>query len=289
MLIKKLNKKALICLILGFILVFSLSRSSANIVTSIWEESFENLNEWDLIGYTAEQSIGSDPFLPTGHGISITDGKLRCSLPSTSWKNVSMAIHDSTVAYGNWSFDWEVNSAAYVAIWFGATDLDMNWNWIGVSNPDLNMTGYLIAILSTDFADINSGDFGWEGPGIAIFESDPSILPNKARRMDEYKLSEDLVGSHHLDITHNLEGEFNVSIDGEQVLYTIDNTTSTSEKFALEWLRGDSSFDNISVSVYDDSSDTSTTNNTSFIELELLIPTIGLSMIVLYNTKRRKK
>ncbi|UCE14500.1 MAG: hypothetical protein JSV04_04810, partial [Candidatus Heimdallarchaeota archaeon] len=59
-----------------------------------------------------------------------------------------------------------------------------------------------------------------------------------------HQFSSDITGSHHIDITRNLKGEFKVYFDSKQIITYTDNQTTTSEMCIFGSWTGDSSFDN---------------------------------------------
>ncbi|MHA2425954.1 MAG: hypothetical protein ACXAEF_14280, partial [Candidatus Thorarchaeota archaeon] len=91
----------------------------------VWTEDFEvstvnELDDWVLQGY----ELISGTFYQVDHGFTIVDGELLAEDVYVPWSiylsQVRRAIHNSSVAYGTWSFDWRASKSqdAYDSIEF---------------------------------------------------------------------------------------------------------------------------------------------------------------------------
>ncbi|MFQ5979883.1 MAG: hypothetical protein ACE5OZ_17265 [Candidatus Heimdallarchaeota archaeon] len=63
-----------------------------------------------------------------------------------------------------------------------------------------------------------------------------------------HQFSSPITGSHHIAVTRDLQGNFEVFFDSTLIIEASDNSTTTSEKFIITSWVGDSAFDNIVVS-----------------------------------------
>ncbi|MFX1263408.1 MAG: hypothetical protein ACFFAZ_15110 [Promethearchaeota archaeon] len=204
----------------------------------VWSEDFEvssteELDDWTLQGY---QYVFSS-FLQVDHGFTISDGALMAEDVYVDWSvylsQVRRAIHQSAVAYGNWSFDWRVSDsgAAYDSVEFMFTDLRDDYNLTGEFSG-YAMTGYTIILDTVQNNEIY----------IERFDVTEGV------KLIRHSFDTTLSGWHHIDITRDLSGVFNVYFDSELVLNVTDNTVTTCETFNFVSFQGNSSIDNLVVS-----------------------------------------
>jgi hypothetical protein len=275
--------KRLLTFSLIFLVFLSLIQVQASIV---WEENFkgEGLNDWDSYGWDMPLDYHETPIDP---GFSVNDGVLRAP-DYSSYGKKSNAIHDSTVAYGTWSFDWLVSSPAHIGIEFMLTDLlNTNYNYTGLHTSQMNYTGYAVLLIS--FAS-NPG-LGLQAPGINLLKFKNHDNVSIVGVLDTHKFAANIVGSHNIEINRDLNGQFSVYYDSELTLQATDNMTTTSEKFGFTTWRGDSGIDNITVSDTDPgtlttTSTATTTNATEGYVLGLLIP--SFVVLIIYRKKVKK-
>ncbi|MHA2295886.1 MAG: hypothetical protein ACXAEU_07170 [Candidatus Hodarchaeales archaeon] len=203
--------------------------------TEIWSENFNTLGEWELRGADWPFPLDWNPdFAPT-----IENGVLQ--MPNTQTDlHVSQAIHSSTVAYGNWSFDWYVTPGAEHEA-YDIVNFIVN-NFINESGEQrMEMTGYLLALTSNEKVGSNLNAH-------AVTLAEWINISNLWMVLKEYQFPSALEGSYHIDITRDITGEFSIYFNKELVLQETDNTTTTSEHFVFGSWYGDTVYDNLTVS-----------------------------------------
>jgi hypothetical protein len=105
-----------------------------------------------------------------------------------------------------------------------------------------------------------------------------------------HKFPENIVGTHHVDITRNISGQLNVyyDYDPEPIMKYFGNFTGTSSRFLVGSWIGDISFDNITVSdTVNPPTTTPTTGGTSGFEIGVIIIIFPLSILI--KRKRETK
>lgn len=226
---------------LGLLVLFSLNPVQVS-AAFVWNEDFEilsieDLDDWDLQGY----ELVSDSYYEVDHGFTIENGELITEdiyvlWPATGhgiFTQIRRAIHNSSVVYGTWSFDWRVSRSQHtfdsVEIMF--TDLRHNYNLTG-EFTGVDMIGYTLILDTVTNNEMCIEKFG--GTRNFILARHPfATTPS---------------GLHHIDITRDLTGEFHVYFDSVLVLTVTDNEITTSEKFIFASFQGNSSIDNIAIS-----------------------------------------
>ncbi|MFX1343210.1 MAG: hypothetical protein ACFFAL_11030 [Promethearchaeota archaeon] len=229
----------------------------------VWNEDFtvttvEELDDWVLQGYELIDST----FYQVDHGFTIVNGELTAEDVYVPWSiymsQVRRAIHNSTVAYGTWSFDWRVSGSqnGYDGVEFMFTDLRDEYNLTG-EFTSYAMTGYTLILDTIENDEMYIEKFAVTHGVILVRHDFPS----------------DLIGQHHIDVTRSLEGEFNVYFDSQLVLNVIDADVTSCEKFNFVSFQGNSSIDNIVIS---DSVDVAR----SELPIELIVIGIGIGVTV---------
>ena len=90
-------------LVLGVVFLLPLTQVTAEVV---WEEDWENppFDEWIYMAYSFDDVNGFQP--DTTADPAVVDGVFKTNSPTASFGDfLSGANHNSTVAYGTWSFD----------------------------------------------------------------------------------------------------------------------------------------------------------------------------------------
>lgn len=253
---------------LGILVLFSLSPSQVS-AAPVWNEDFgtpsvENLDGWDLQGYELE----NDSYYEVDHGFTIENEELMAEDIFVQWQasghgiftQIRRALHNSSVVYGTWSFDWRVSRSQHtfdsVEIMF--TDLRDNYNLTG-EFTGFDMIGYTLILDTVTNNEICIEKFG----GITNF-----ILAR-------HHFATTPSGLHHIDITRDLTGQFKVYFDSLLVLSVTDNEITTSEKFIFASFQGNSSIDNIAVSNSVDSVPTDAN-----LPIQLIAIGAGISLMV---------
>jgi hypothetical protein len=256
----------------------------------VWEEDFENppFDDWFLQSYNDHTGI----YLPSNYSPIIADGTLQMpwnNLMEQSNDMLASALHNSSVAYGTWSFDFHItegqNHESLSAIFFIVANYNGgNFNLSGSIFTEISsqMRGYIIYI--------KSGTRGWD------FLRDNSITlriwtPTELETLVDYQFSSRITGFHNMTITRNSsQGEFHVYVDSEHLFQVTNNKITSSEVFEFGSWVGDILFDNLTVSntVEIDPPLPTTTpiQDTPRIEFGVLI--LGFVFSVLYVRKRKR-
>ncbi len=218
-------------------LVFSATPVSAAIT---WSDDFNdgNYDEWTIKGMYLP--IGSD-WVDTAGKADIVNDELMFT-GQQIFRNSTFAVHESSVAYGNWSFDVTVRpifgSSNHTHIYF----IDPK----PVEEvPDFgdDFSGYDIKIYSAPWT--------IEVPDWLESEDDtaPSFLLIKRPGiviLGSYSVDE-IDGTQHIEVTRNETGQFKEYINGTLRIEAVNNRWTTSQSFYLTSEAG-ASFDNIVVS-----------------------------------------
>jgi len=281
--INKLKKNSF--LISAFvILIFSLSLPMNRAQGSVaWTEDFTgDLDDWSFNNWGVNPD---DTRYSTGTGYSVVDGILRAP-NNQDFSNISMAHRDSTVAYGNWSADWFIASGtdhlAYDVLIFMITDLVHDYNATGLTDSQYlaDMIGYGLILVSSSATYVYPGG---SAPGITLVRYPHAVI------LDTYKFAADIEGSHNIEITRNLQGQISVYFDTELKLQATDNVTTTSEKFSIGSYRGDSGFDNITVSdLTIETTTTATTTTTTAVTESFIVWLLFPSLMILVVIRRKR-
>lgn len=259
---------------LGFLMICPLSQGAA---VMVWSESFDTADEWELRGFdflsmrAGEDNLAWNP----DYSPSVKDGKLQMPNTQEEWHS-SQAVHNSTVAYGTWSFDWYVNAGedhqAYDVVLFIANNYILTEQ---SGEIPLNMTGYGLVL--------NSGDKGETKPhSVSLAEWRDETI--KWIILDYYQFPSTLEGPYHIDTTRNITGEFSIFFDGKLKLQVRDNSTTTSENFIFNSWLGDSTYDNLNVS--DTIEVHPSPNGADYPPLFLVVVPIGVLIILRKKRKR---
>ncbi len=258
-------KKNLILSLVILILISTINQTSAVLV---WDEDFENppYDDWFLLSYDAGGYV--DPFQPMNYTPIITNGSLNMQAPLPNCQMLADAIHNSSVAYGTWSFDFHIANDQIDKTVFGIMFIGNNY---GGDNIDLTGITYqeLKAAMKSYIIYISPGKAFWLGENtISLWlwigrehhtQGDFDIY--EALWMYRPSSPNDLVGSHHMNITRKFpSGEFSVDLDSERLFQVTNNEITTSEIFEFALFEGEISFDNLTVE--DHLSPTTTTTTT---------------------------
>ena len=260
---------------IGILILISLNLPMNRAQGSVaWTEDFTgDPDDWSFNNWGVNPD---NTWYSTGTGYSVVDGILRAP-NNQDFSNLSLAHRDSTVAYGNWSADWFIASGtdhlAYDVLVFMITDLVHDYDPTGLTESQFlaDTTGYGLILVSSSATSVS---IGASAPGISLIRY-PSVI------LDTYKFAADIEGSHNIEITRNLQGQISVYFDTELKLQATYNVTTTSEKFYLSSYKGDSGFDNITVS---GKTTTTTTKTAESFIVWLLFP----SLMILVVIKRKR-
>ncbi len=230
-----------IVLVLGVLILIPCSPVTGTVV---WEETFEgvedldDLIDWEFFGvagwYYYNHTIPFDP------KFTLVNGTLAGpSLLTSDNLNTSQALHNSTVAYGTWSFDVYFSDPYALTVEFVFNSVEDYYRYDNAANVMdylSDKTGYALGFQSNTILFICYNSVN--GHNIAI------------------EKSIDLTGYHHIDITRNSDGLFIVFFDKLPIIQYTNTLTTTSKKFGFTSLEGCFQIDNITV---DDSAVITTT------------------------------
>jgi hypothetical protein len=196
--------------------------------TIVWSESFENdLDDWSIYGINHT----ADPDYLIDGNFSINGGVLRATGPE--WNHAS---HNSSVAFGTWSFDVDVQKpvdefhfyVAFSVAHFSQRDLD----------EERLSPGYAVGFYIID-----------TGPDeIRLVRGSHDLSPN-ALFMDYY-YTQNIIGWHNIIITRQDRDptyQFYVYMDGTLILEGRNKDYSTGDRFLLA-TPSNPAIDNITVS-----------------------------------------
>jgi hypothetical protein len=266
-----LNRKNTLKIGLILCILFVIPLTQRVSATFVWTEDFEDppFDEWYLQGYEDDGVFAPSDCLPT-----IENGMLQ--MPNTQiWGNASVAMRNSTLAYGTWSFDWYVNigtnHASHDVVWLIS---NMVFNQTGLSQDNPYLYGYAINM---------NTEIGY----IDLYKMTSGVAYNLGVGGD---INPPIYGSHHIDVTRTSDGTFYIYFDSEFVYTFTDNSHTTSERFVIASWLGDSAFDNITVSDTVDITTTTTTTTitTSTHGFDWIILLFSLSLILIIFPKRRR-
>lgn len=232
------KKAPIICILIGLIFALSVNRSAA---TLVWEEDFENppFNDWLLNSYDINGQVYSKNNYPP----IIANGTLQMHLGQQTMDCI--ALHNSSEAYGTWSFDFHITEEGYCGLFFisndyGGDNLDLNGRTL--DDCFSKTYGYIVYIKSATRGwgqlldrsiTLRIWKKGWEYITLADFQ---------------FSSTSNLTGSHHMIITRDSsQGEFRVHFDSEHLFNATNNEIKTSEVIELITFTGNVSFDNLAV------------------------------------------
>jgi hypothetical protein len=205
------------------ILMLGIMPSTTN-AALVWEDNFDdgNYDGWSITGVNGSIT----------HGYTEVDGNFTADYGYLEalgpyWNH---AQHPSLVANGTWSFDIDAVNTPEKHFYVIFMSVDAN---ITEGAPD----GYSFMIatdpytqdLFMGYALLRYGGGVVDGPPLGVYETDSGVR-----------------GIHHIDITRDLSGEFNIYIDGCLRITTTDTTYTRSEYFRFHTPAGPS-IDNITV------------------------------------------
>jgi hypothetical protein len=256
---------------MGIMLVFPVSQGSATI---IWSEDFEDktledLDDWILNAY---EIIAGIAYTLNDSGCSLIDGILRApNYPfyNDTSRNKTDAIHNTTVAYGTWNFDWVPPATLTQLAFFDYInfifDTEGITNFDGLS--DVPCTGYSLDIIN----------FPGGSSNIELTKS----VGGTETTLGSYNLSPPFNKPIHFNITRDQQGHFKVYYDTELIIQATDNDINTSFIFTWNSFIGDTGLDNITVS---ENTMTTTTAVTESFIVWLLFPSLMILVVI-----RRKR
>ncbi|MFX1538799.1 MAG: hypothetical protein ACFFDI_31815 [Promethearchaeota archaeon] len=201
---------------------------------AVWSEDFEvgPFDDWYLRGY---EVINDTFYFYPDAAPTITNGLLQYPNHSRETSYGSMAITNSTQAYGAWSFDFYVTPGLNHTPFCGfhpVSNLVLNSSGLDIDDPYLY--GYYVLL----------GEITPDGtPRIDFYE----VNSGNDHRIYNYELETPFTGSYHVEVTRDLSGTWRIYFDDMFLYSVVDNTTTTSERVAISNRFGDPAFDNITL------------------------------------------
>ena len=191
----------------------------------VWSDDFddEDISDWHVIG----ADMTTDPGVEIEANYSLTGGVLQ-----SLGNNVNFLLRDSSVAFGTWTFDVDVQRPDNVdQFWVSMLGANYTDDWLIHSYVD---DGYTLRFMFTE--DSTEGNIGFYkstvaggSVGRATYEIDP------------------IRGWKNIIVTRDPTGQFYVYVDGELAMGTKDMAVTTSETFCYLG-HGNPALDNITVS-----------------------------------------
>ena len=202
--------------------ITTLSAEADRIVSqnSGWSDDFNdgNIDGWTVQGWNYTE----DPPTSLPGNFTADDLTLRAYGEGTNH-----AYHTSATAYGSWCFDlYSVptpNNHSYIAFVSGpATEITGSPGWESTVPYE-----YGIAVVNGEFAGFNNTFILYRRN-----QGNLNIIP-----LGEYEVNE-MTGWHHINVTRDLEGNFQVYINDTLRITAVETAYSTSEIFSFYTLAG---------------------------------------------------
>lgn len=194
----QINSKAL------FLVIIASTLLTARVVYSatVWSDDFDDKNiddwetellDWDLIDAFTGETVEFD----------LSDGTLKCpgETPGNIWY---LATHESTVEYGKWSFDVNI-----------------------VDTPDEH---FYVFLMTDDWPDYPAQAYSYDlifitGEGDPEPDSKGGIILYKRAGyqalwydIGAWGSTEEILGWHHIEVTRDTDGAFDVYLDDEHII-----------------------------------------------------------------------
>ncbi|MHA1984972.1 MAG: hypothetical protein ACW967_11495, partial [Candidatus Hodarchaeales archaeon] len=244
---------------IGIFLLLTFPLSSVQAVI-VWEDDFSSdLNEWDLRGFSFDgnfQSSIADASIDSGFTIQeeILIGSVNTMIPSSlTGGNWSVAMHNSEIVFGNWSFDIFMeklasNQVINLEIAFMFRDPVLNYDWIGQNNDEAIRTsdGYILYINNVFLQDpsTRSGEH-------LIFDLDKH-QGNGLRRitLEKIRFDVDLTKFHNIKIVRTVDYLIQIYFDNSLIIEYQESESealTSSDRFVFFSWGGRYEFDNVTV------------------------------------------
>lgn len=187
---------------------------------TVWSEDFddEDISDWEVFGLDWSQS----PIATAEANFSLAGGVLQAI-----GSNMSLAVHNSTIGYGTWTFDVDIQKPEG----FDRFGVAMMSSWTPTGDSD---NAYFLSIIKSNDGPSGTVRFAKNEGGL-----DTQFLTERA--------IDNLLGWKHFIVTREETGQFYVYMNGTLILDVIDTTYTTLEKFGF-FAHGNPAIDNIVVS-----------------------------------------
>lgn len=247
-------------LVIGLMIIMpSISPIQSAETMDSWTDDFNDgdMEGWRIEGFYADINLPSNQWPEHGGEASVVDGALTLS-GNLQQRNSTLAIHESHVAYGTWSFDMYVNSI------YGSSN---HSHVYFIDNRQANETHKF----DNEFCcyDILASSQPWDdAPDYAkkYYDKSPAFFLSvrPGTNILGYWATDNIDGWNHIDVTRDTDGNFTVYINGTLRIEAKNTYYTESNSF---WYTGEigsySALDNIVVS--ETVSEISTKSNSSFI------------------------
>ncbi|MHA2175735.1 MAG: hypothetical protein ACXABI_12955 [Candidatus Hodarchaeales archaeon] len=272
------KKKLFIFIIIGCILAIPWSQGRSTIT---WSENFESgtSEELTLVAY----SYVSNEFVQNNTALPVVVSNA-LHMPNTrGWGTWSGGQRNSSIAYGTWSYDVVIkegeNHSACDVVFLTMNNLP--WNVSGFSLNSHTLEGYFLGMKSGSPNDI------WGNiKNHSILFGKYEAITHEEVHLVTAQLPENIVGSHNVRVTRDLDGKFEVFFDSAKIITYTDNTIKTSEICVFASWSGDSIFDNITVSDNAENPTTTTTTTTTDSTNFASLFVISLGILIMIQRKR---
>jgi len=160
----------------------------------------------------------------------------------------ALTYRNSSVAYGTWAFDWVIkpgiDHCAYDIVYLLGNDSAGDYDPSGETWDEYLANDYAY-MLGMSSSSATGGAGTWVKPGINFFRraggGDTDAMLN------QYQFPNDISGTHRVEVTRDNSGKFRIYFDDTFLFSATDNELKSSEVFFLGSSKGDSGFDNITV------------------------------------------
>lgn len=264
---RKTNNQLLKGLISLVIIAILLNSRQPVTAISDWSDNFPVDGapaDWEFYANLRGDGGGGGPLVPVNDDalhIRVRDGALMSPHYQDTSYGYNFAIrseayHNSTQAYGTWSFDWITSSEtdrthiAIDAFMFIATKGDSSWNISGMNDEETAFAGrtaYGLTMNSRSKQEMGASPT-WEAaaPGFTLFIRDEGV----GGYVEFHELAQNIEGTHHIEIQRNETetGRIKIYYDQELIIEHSSSAATVSEKINYWSLLGDSGIDNLQIS-----------------------------------------
>ncbi len=278
------------------LILLSIHRVSSTIA---WNETFENLDDWELFSATGVFNEGIMNYQPIVPEYSLANGALITPYTPT-WDNVSLAICNSTVTTGTWSFDvylppGDENKCSF-AVLIMFNDPHGNYNLTGsIGGYWSTKTGYGMNFDNTNETGLEIFE-DWSSLSFLSFWGGTGTFGNLVYPKTHPVTASSIIGAHHIDMTRNENGQFCVYYDRNYTkpfIQTKDVYSSISTKFAIFSRRGAAHIDNITVSdsidiTYSSTTTTTTTAPAGIGSSFVILPVVFTTLVMIHKKRKQE-
>ncbi|MFW9921462.1 MAG: hypothetical protein ACFFED_17820 [Candidatus Thorarchaeota archaeon] len=221
---------AMVILILSFVKTGQTPETERNVIDTEskgvfvtsetdWSDDFndEDISDWEVFGLDWSQS----PIATAEANFTLTGGVLRAV-----GSNMSLAVRDSTIGYGTWTFDVDVQKPEG----FDRFGVAMMSSWTPEGDSE---NAYFLSIEKSNETPSGTVRFAKNEEGeLTQFLTERTI--------------DNLQGWKHFVVTREQTGQFYVYMNGTLILDVIDTSYTTLEKFGF-FAHGNPAIDNVVV------------------------------------------